>query len=195
MSRNAIDLVGATGIAGRGMRPAAQYLFFSAKEKAPKERRPHSQRPFAALRATCAAGLLAGSGSNSLRSDNRQPFSAKSPASQAHGEGEIRARLRCALAQSANGSRSRAPSPLYAPRSAASSGSGLALFERSEFSQTPLEASTAGCPQRSVGTQTVGSPFLGLLSFGEAKESDCAAGRTSRPGMPVNIHKVSETAK
>ncbi|BDT67246.1 hypothetical protein os1_14210 [Comamonadaceae bacterium OS-1] len=187
MSPNAMDMVDATGIAGRDVRPAAQCLFFSAKEKAPKERRPHSQRPFAALRATCAAGLLAGSGSNSLRSDNRQPFSAKNPASQAHGEGEIRAHRRCALAQSANGA--RAPSPLYAPRSAASSGSGLALFERSEFSQTPLEASTAGCPQRSVGTQTVGSPFLGLLSFGEAKESDCAAGRTSRPRMPINTPK------
>ncbi|RYF06058.1 MAG: hypothetical protein EOO31_10925 [Comamonadaceae bacterium] len=31
------------------------------------------------------------------------------------------------------------------------------------------------------GTQTVGSPFLCLLSFGEAKESECAAGRISRP--------------
>jgi len=32
----------------------------------------------------------------------------------------------------------------------------------------------------SEGSQTVGSPFPGLLSFGEAKESECAAGRTSR---------------
>ena len=27
-------------------------------------------------------------------------------------------------------------------------------------SETPLDASTAGCPKRSAGTQTVGSPFL-----------------------------------
>jgi len=47
-------------------------------------------------------------------------------------------------------------------------------------SETPLDASTAGCPQRSEGTQPVGSLFLGLLSFGEAKESESPAG--ARPG-------------
>ncbi len=31
------------------------------------------------------------------------------------------------------------------------------------------------------GTRPAGSPFLWFLSFGEAKERDCAAGRTSRP--------------
>ena len=46
------------------------------------------------------------------------------------------------------------------PRSAGFGGSGIALFERSEFSETPLNPSTAGCPERSAGTQTVGSPFL-----------------------------------
>ena len=60
-------------------------------------------------------------------------------------------------------------------------GSGPQLFERSEFCGPPPESSTAGCPQRSEGTQTVGSPFLCLLSFGEAKESESAAGRISRP--------------
>ena len=48
-------------------------------------------------------------------------------------------------------------------------------------SETPLDASTAGCPKRSAGTQTVGSPFLCLLSFGEAKESESPAGATTRP--------------
>ena len=33
-----------------------------------------------------------------------------------------------------------------------------------EFSQTPLLPSTGGCPQRSEGTQTIGSPFS-LLTF------------------------------
>ena len=47
-------------------------------------------------------------------------------------------------------------------------------------SETPLDASTAGCPQRSEGTQPAGSLFLGLLSFGEAKESESPAG--ARPG-------------
>ena len=35
--------------------------------------------------------------------------------------------------------------------------------------------------QRSEGTQPVGSLFLGLLSFGEAKESESPAGAKSRP--------------
>ena len=37
----------------------------------------------------------------------------------------------------------------------------------------------------SAGTWAPGSPFLWLLSFGETKESDCAAGRTSRPLVPA----------
>ena len=48
-------------------------------------------------------------------------------------------------------------------------------------SETPLAASTAGCPQRSGGSQPAGSPFLCLLSFGEAKESESPAG--ARPGQ------------
>ena len=47
-------------------------------------------------------------------------------------------------------------------------------------SETPLGVSTAGCPQQSGGTQTVGSPFLCLLSFGEAKESRSPAAATER---------------
>jgi hypothetical protein len=53
--------------------------------------------------------------------------------------------------------------------------------EQSEFRSAAPRPSIAGCPQRSEGTRPVGPPFLWLLSFGGAKESDCAAGRTSRP--------------
>ena len=66
----------------------------------------------------------------------------------------------------------------------------LRMFERrerseqSEFRSAAPRPSIAGCPQRSGGTRPVGSPFLWLLSFGETKESDCAAGRTSRPAAP-----------
>ena len=56
----------------------------------------------------------------------------------------------------------------------------LSDAKRREFSETPAKLSTAGCPQRSEGTQPVGSLFLGLLSFGEAKESESPAG--ARPG-------------
>ncbi|TAJ66620.1 MAG: hypothetical protein EPO53_06040, partial [Variovorax sp.] len=57
----------------------------------------------------------------------------------------------------------------------------LSATKWSEFCGPPLSPSTAGCPQRSGGTQTAGSPFLWLLSFGEAKESDSPAG--ARPGQ------------
>ena len=57
----------------------------------------------------------------------------------------------------------------------------LSDAKRREFSETPAKLSTAGCPQRSEGTQPVGSLFLGLLSFGEAKESESPAGATTRP--------------
>ena len=46
---------------------------------------------------------------------------------------------------------------------------GKNLFERSELFLTPSGPSTAGCPQRSGGTQTPGSPFL-LLTFLLAKQ-------------------------
>jgi hypothetical protein len=71
------------------------------------------------------------------------------------------------------------PSPplLDAPRSAGPGGSGIALSERSEFSETPPEPSTAGCPKRSAGTQQVGSPFLLLtLLLAKQKKSELPPG-------------------
>ena len=68
------------------------------------------------------------------------------------------------------------------PRSAGFGGSGIALFERSEFSETPLNPSTAGCPERSAGDPDGGSPFLAYF-FWRSKRSECSAGRTSRPPL------------
>ena len=66
----------------------------------------------------------------------------------------------------------------------------LSDAKRREFSETPAKLSTAGCPQRSEGTQPVGSLFLGLLSFGEAKESESPAG--AKPGLhPRQRHTTS----
>ena len=49
------------------------------------------------------------------------------------------------------------------------------------LSGTPLEASTAGCPKRSGGTQTVGSPFLLLtLLLAKQKKSESPAAATER---------------
>ena len=46
----------------------------------------------------------------------------------------------------------------------------------------PRKRPAAGLPRSaSEGVADWGSPLLCLLSFGEAKESECAAGRTSRP--------------
>ena len=96
----------------------------------------------------------------------------KSPAERSEGPIPSRAKQRPV----------RCPNPLWLRRGAQRfADQGSQLFERSEFCETPRNASTAGCPQRSGGTQTVGSPFLCLLSFGEAKESKSAAGRNSRP--------------
>ena len=84
----------------------------------------------------------------------------------------------------------------------ASCSDSLRLFERrerseqSEFRSAAPRPSIAGCPQRSGGTRPVGSPFLWLLSFGETKESDCAAGRN--PGQqriqPHRHHRPEKNA-
>ena len=55
---------------------------------------------------------------------------------------------------------------------------------KASSSETPLLASTAGCPQRSGGTQTIGSPFFSLGFFGEAKKSKSPAG--ARPGLQAH---------
>ena len=47
-------------------------------------------------------------------------------------------------------------------------------------SGTPAGLSTGRCPQRSEGTQTVGSPFFGLPYFGEAKKGKSPAAATER---------------
>ncbi len=54
-------------------------------------------------------------------------------------------------------------------------------LSEASLGETPRNASTAGCPKRSAGTQTVGSPFFCLRFFGEAKKSRSAAG--PRPGL------------
>ena len=53
-------------------------------------------------------------------------------------------------------------------------------LSEASLSSTPAGPSTAGCPQRSGGTQTVGSPFFCLLFFGEAKKSESPAAATER---------------
>ena len=66
---------------------------------------------------------------------------------------------------------------LAGPRSAETSGSGPALSERSEFSRTPLGSSTAGCPERSGGTQTAGRPSFGYFSLAKQRKVPRPPGR------------------
>jgi len=60
----------------------------------------------------------------------------------------------------------------------------LSEAQRSEFSQTPAGPSTAGCPQRSGGTQQPGSPFL-LLTFllAKQKKSELPPGNPRPAGL------------
>ena len=69
---------------------------------------------------------------------------------------------------------------------------GSQLFERSEFCETPRNPSTAGCPQRSEGSQTVGSPFFCLRFFGEAKKSRSPAGAS--PGLGTKKEEIRPQA-
>ena len=55
-----------------------------------------------------------------------------------------------------------------------------ACLSAASLHETPAEASTGGCPQRSGGTQTPGSPFFSLGFFGEAKKSKSPAAATER---------------
>ena len=55
-----------------------------------------------------------------------------------------------------------------------------ACLSAASLHETPAGLSTAGCPQRSGGTRTVGSPFFSLGFFGEAKKSKSPAAAIER---------------
>jgi len=170
---------------GAGGCPAASNFLLLRQKKVTKEKATRSLGPSASLRATCGARAKRGLAklatlrfAQTTRSLIR--LSLRSSAQPGRGNrdrerGQIQTRTRHGVSlwfsvfgvlSSAVGYSVFLPPPLvYAPRSGGSGGSGIALSERSEFSETPPEPSTAGCPQRSGGTQTPGSPFL-LLTFG-----------------------------
>ena len=69
----------------------------------------------------------------------------------------------------------------------------LSEVKRSEFERDPAKPEHRRLPRRAAaGTQTVGSPFLWFLSFGDAKERDSHAGRLPASalsdGMPFDEH-------
>ena len=65
---------------------------------------------------------------------------------------------------------------------------GSQLFERSEFCETPRNASTAGCPQRSGGSQTVGRLFFGYFLLAKQKKVTRPPGRDPAD----NLKKVKQ---
>ena len=74
-------------------------------------------------------------------------------------------------------------------RNGAKADQGRRLFERSEFPADPAFVSTAAVPE---GPRAVGSPFLSLVSFGEAKESDPPPGG-SRPQLHASGSRTPST--
>ncbi len=86
------------------------------------------------------------------------------------------------------------PPLVNAPRSAGSGGSGLALSERSEFSQPPTGPSTAGCPV----AQRRGRRHQGRLSFAyfslakQRKVSCCRATPGPRTQQSLSTHGATK---
>ena len=185
-----------------GSRPGGRGTFLCfAKEKYPKERRPAAWVPCASLRGNLRCSTTAGSRANSPSAQTSAipdppPSALLGPArtgqsgSGAGTEYQRQNQYKQGHAMACPwGFRYLAvwyssPTPLWMRRGAqGQTDQGKNLFERSELFLTPSGPSTAGCPQRSGGTQQPGSPFLCLLSFGEAKESELPPGNPRPAGL------------
>ncbi len=201
---------------GRDIRPAADSLSF-ASPKESKQRKGDPTVCVPPLRCGQPAVLDSGGGpQNSLRSNSCGPDPASICAPRRIQKGWERAAFALARPQVQQPIQYRQPIPTTAARSAAVAwwpseakarvvppplcmrrgaqgfaDQGSQLFERSEFCETPRNPSTAGCPQRSGGSQTVGSPFFCLRFFGEAKKSRSPAGAT--PGLGKQAPVCAET--
>ncbi len=93
------------------------------------------------------------------------------------------------------------PLPLWMRRGAQGlADQGSRLSERSEFERDPAKPEHRRLPRSEAqGTQTVGSPFLWFLSFGDAKERDSPAGRLPasalKEGKPFDARKPTDSAR
>ncbi|AGU51037.1 hypothetical protein VAPA_1c39590 [Variovorax paradoxus B4] len=67
-------------------------------------------------------------------------------------------------------------------------------LSEASLGETPRNVSTAGCPQRSGGSQTVGSPFFCLRFFGEAKKRRSPAGARPGPGTQCALNSPRANA-
>ena len=93
------------------------------------------------------------------------------------------------------------PVPLWMRRGAQGlADQGSRLSERSEFERDPAKPEHRRLPRsKAQGTQTVGSPFLWFLSFGDAKERDSHAGRLPasalNEGTRFDARKPTDSAR
>jgi hypothetical protein len=176
--------------AGRGC-PAASNFLLLRQKKVTKEKATRSLGPCASLRATCGARLRRGLAQTRLRlKQARSLIRLRLRSSAQPGRGNRERGQKTGIPTRQLQTRTRQgvslwyfrysavgywsfPHPLWMRRGAqgqTDQGSRcLSEAQRSEFSETPSGPSTAGCPQRSVGTQQPGSPFL-LLTFLLAKQ-------------------------
>ncbi len=194
---------------GREFRPAADLLSFaSPKESKQRKGDPTVCDPCASLRGNLRCSRFAGS----RRTRFAQTAASPDPRNAAllgaaRGEGESRAFASLGLgtansqhkyqppqARSACGGfvaeRSDGPPGTQTPSVCAEERSVSRIRARpclseASLGETPRNVSTAGCPKRSVGTQTAGSPFFCLRFFGEAKKSRSPAG--ARPGLRPSL--------
>jgi hypothetical protein len=135
---------------------------------------------FARLR-SCSLSLWERAGVRALGGGYRRNIGkARCPHPNPLPEGEgTRSRAKRWPEQHCKAERSKGPThPLWLRRGAQRfADKGSQLFERSEFCETPRNASTAGCPQRSCGSQTVGRLFFGYFLLAKQKKVTRPPGR------------------
>ena len=169
--------------AGRVSPRRATHFLLLRQKKVSKEKATRSLGPYASLRATCGARLRRGLAQTRFAQTSAIP---DPPTSALLGPART-GQAGTGAGTNTNKDTPRrvlvdfgirlfgfpSPHPLWMRRGAegqTDQGSRcLSEAQRSEFSETPAGPSTAGCPQRSGGTQTPGSPFL-LLTFLLAKQ-------------------------
>ena len=180
-----------------GGSPAATHFLLLRQKKVSKEKAtPLSASPTLRYGATCGARSSRGRARTRCAQTIARPDPSGPPLLGAarRGWGEIGSgiglRQGRALRDLVSPYLHSSPPPVGLGRGAqAKADQGSRLSEpKASSSETPLLSSTAGCPQRSEGTQTIGSPFFSLGFFGEAKKSKSPAG--ARPGLQAS-HKRS----
>ena len=172
MGRGALGLCGWRGFPCAGWRlgfaPVGELLSFDRQKKVAKEKAtPASASPLRSSGATCGARSSRGPRKLAAAQTARGPDPAGPVLLGAYTRGWSPEVLN--------------PTPLlFAPSSAPKRGSEERMSERSEFAFFPRFGSSTGCPEaQASGSQTVGSPFFGLLFFGEQRK---VRRRRAQPG-------------